>query len=142
MKRVQRVMLGCLALAATAAIGQMKTSPQQQQPHGSTKAGHAVNPDRGQQVFAQNCRYHDGQPGQKIRAEFSDCHLAQEIDYLLAFGGVEAFEHLIRNCRCDSDCSSGGFLAEFRQHFCVARLAVPEAEIFAHQDRARAQTPH
>jgi hypothetical protein len=42
-------------------------------------------------------------------------HLAQEIDYLLAFGAVEALEHLIRNGGCDSDCSSGSFSAEFRQ---------------------------
>ena len=56
MKHVQRVMLGCLALAATAAIGQTK-NPQQQQ-HTSpapAKAVHTVNPDRGQQVFNQNC---------------------------------------------------------------------------------------
>jgi mono/diheme cytochrome c family protein len=63
MKRVQRVMLGCLALAATAAMGQIK-SPPQQQPHGSTKAVHVVNPDRGQQVFNQNCsRCHNAPEG-------------------------------------------------------------------------------
>jgi cytochrome c5 len=64
MKRVQRVMLGCLALAATAAIGQVKSPPQQHQAHTSTKVVHAVNPDRGQQVFNQNCsRCHNAPEG-------------------------------------------------------------------------------
>jgi mono/diheme cytochrome c family protein len=55
MKCVQRMVLGCFALATTVAIGQMKNLSQQDQIHASTKAAHAVNPDRGQQVFAQNC---------------------------------------------------------------------------------------
>ena len=64
MKRVQRVMLGCLALAATATIGQMKSPPQQRQPDPSTKVVHAVNPDQGQQVFNQNCsRCHNAPEG-------------------------------------------------------------------------------
>ncbi|HEV2708969.1 MAG TPA: cytochrome c [Edaphobacter sp.] len=62
MKRVQRMMLGCLALAATAVTGQMKSPPQQHQPHGSTKVVHVVNPDRGQQVFNQNCSRCHNQP--------------------------------------------------------------------------------
>jgi cytochrome c5 len=63
MKRVQRVMLECLALAAATAIGQMK-SPQQRQPHTFTKIVHVVKPDPGQQVFAQNCsRCHNAPEG-------------------------------------------------------------------------------
>ncbi len=64
MKRVQRVMLGCLALAVTAAIGQMKSPPQQHRPPTSTKVVHAINPDRGQEVFNQNCsRCHNAPEG-------------------------------------------------------------------------------
>jgi cytochrome c5 len=89
MKHVQRVMLGCLVLAATAAIGQTKSEPQpqqQQQSHPpSTKAVHAMNPDRGQQVFNQNCsRCHNAPEGfspsisgtiarhMRVRANLSD----------------------------------------------------------------------
>lgn len=64
MRRVQRVMLGCLAFAVTAAMGQVKSTPQQNQPHISTKIVHATKPDRGQQVFAQNCsRCHNAPEG-------------------------------------------------------------------------------
>jgi mono/diheme cytochrome c family protein len=56
-------MLGCLALAATASIGQMKSQPQEQ-PHTATKQVHAVDLDRGQQVFNQNCsRCHNAPEG-------------------------------------------------------------------------------
>lgn len=85
MKHVQRVMLGCLALVTTAAIGQTKSEPQQHQPHASTKEVHAVNPDRGQQVFDQNCsRCHNAPEGfstsisgtiamhMRVRANLSD----------------------------------------------------------------------
>ena len=65
MKHVQRVMLGCLAFAATAAIGQTKSpQPQQPSPPAPTKVVHTVNPDRGQQVFNQNCsRCHNAPEG-------------------------------------------------------------------------------
>lgn len=64
MKHVQRVMLGCLALAATVAIGQAKSSPEQHQPPAFTKPVHAVNPDRGQQIFTENCsRCHNAPEG-------------------------------------------------------------------------------
>lgn len=64
MKHVRRVMLGCLALAATAAIGQTKSEPQEHQPRPATKQVHATNPDRGQQVFNQNCsRCHNAPEG-------------------------------------------------------------------------------
>ncbi|MGB6191021.1 MAG: hypothetical protein WBF42_01015 [Terracidiphilus sp.] len=63
MTHVQRVLLGCLALATTAAIGQMK-SAQQQHPTAPAKEVHAAAPDRGQQVFNQNCsRYHNAPEG-------------------------------------------------------------------------------
>jgi cytochrome c5 len=86
MKHVQQVMLVCLALAATAAMGQMKNDPPKQ--HSSTtpaKAGHPMNPDRGQQVFNQNCsRCHNAPEGfspsisgtiamhMRVRASLSD----------------------------------------------------------------------
>ncbi|GGG85932.1 c-type cytochrome [Edaphobacter dinghuensis] len=64
MTRIQLVMVECLALAATAVTGQTKSPPQQQHPPLSTKAVHAVNPDRGQQVFKQNCsRCHNAPEG-------------------------------------------------------------------------------
>jgi mono/diheme cytochrome c family protein len=64
MNHVQRVMLGCLAFAATAAIGQMKSAPPKKQPHTSTEEIRVVNPDRGQQVFNQNCsRCHNAPEG-------------------------------------------------------------------------------
>jgi mono/diheme cytochrome c family protein len=70
MKHLERIMLGlpllaaALAIGASAAIGQ--TDSPQQQPHNkvSAKAVHAGSPDRGQQVFEQNCaRCHDAPGG-------------------------------------------------------------------------------
>lgn len=85
MKLLQQVMLGCLALAATTALSQVKSPPQQHQSHLSTKAVHAANPDRGQQVFNQNCsRCHNAPEGfspsisgtiarhMRVRANLSD----------------------------------------------------------------------
>jgi len=92
MKHVQRVMLVCLALAATAAtaataaMGQMKTEPpKQHSPANPAKVGHAMNPNRGQQVFNQNCsRCHNAPEGfspsisgtiamhMRVRANLSD----------------------------------------------------------------------
>lgn len=85
MKHVQRMMLVCLALAGTAAMGQMKNEPPK---HGSTtpaKVSHPMNPDRGQQVFNQNCsRCHNAPEGfspsisgtiamhMRVRASLSD----------------------------------------------------------------------
>ena len=64
MKHLSRITPGCLVLAATVAIGQAKSSPQQSQPQATPKAVHAVNPDRGQQVFDQNCsRCHNAPEG-------------------------------------------------------------------------------
>jgi mono/diheme cytochrome c family protein len=85
MTHVQRVMLGCLALATTAAIGQMRSGPQQHHPPASAKQAHAVTPDRGQEVFNQNCsRCHNAPEGfppsisgtiamhMRVRANLSD----------------------------------------------------------------------
>lgn len=55
MRYVEQIMIGCLVLAATAAIGQMNSSPQQPE---TQPAAHKAQPaitDRGQQVFNQNC---------------------------------------------------------------------------------------
>jgi cytochrome c2 len=85
MKHLSRITLGCLVLAATAAIGETKSSPQQTQPQVAPKAVHAVKPDRGQQVFDQNCsRCHNAPEGfsqsisgtiamhMRVRANLSD----------------------------------------------------------------------
>lgn len=61
MKHLRRVMLACLALAATAATGQIKRA-QQHQPPAATQS-HPVKPDRGQQVFDQNCSRCHNAPG-------------------------------------------------------------------------------
>jgi cytochrome c5 len=65
MKHLGRLTRGLLLLAATAAIGQTKSSPPQQpQSETSPKAVHTVKPDRGQQVFDQNChRCHNAPEG-------------------------------------------------------------------------------
>lgn len=65
MKYLGRFTLGLLLLAATAAVGQTKSSPPQQaQSRTSPKAVHVMNPDRGQQVFKQNCsRCHNAPEG-------------------------------------------------------------------------------
>ena len=64
MKHVERIMVGCLVLAAPAAIGQMKPKSQPAQRQTASKADHAAIPDRGQQVFNQNCsRCHNAPEG-------------------------------------------------------------------------------
>jgi cytochrome c5 len=65
MKHLGRLTLGLLLLAAAAAIGQTKSSPPQQpQSKASPKVVHAMNPDREQQVFNQNCsRCHNAPEG-------------------------------------------------------------------------------
>jgi mono/diheme cytochrome c family protein len=86
MKHLGRVTRGLLLLAATAAMGQTKSSPPQQpQSTTSPNAVHTVNPDRGQQVFNQNCsRCHNPPEGfpasvsgtiarhMRVRASLSD----------------------------------------------------------------------
>lgn len=65
MTHLQRVMVGSLVLATTAAIGQMKSGQKEQsQAYASTKQRHAVSPDRGQEVFKENCsRCHNAPEG-------------------------------------------------------------------------------
>lgn len=66
MKHLGRLTQGLLLLAATAAVGQTKSSPPPQQLQSKTplKAVHTINPDRGQEVFNQNCsRCHNAPEG-------------------------------------------------------------------------------
>ena len=66
MKHLGRLTEGLLLLAATAAMGQTKSSPPPQQPQPQThqKAVHAISSDRGQEVFNQNCsRCHNAPEG-------------------------------------------------------------------------------
>lgn len=86
MKHLGRLARGLLLLAATAAMGQTKSSPPQQpQSKTSPKAVHAMDPDRGQEVFNQNCsRCHNAPEGfsqsisgtiarhMRVRANLSD----------------------------------------------------------------------
>jgi cytochrome c5 len=56
MKRVELLMLSCLLLAATVAIGQMSSTPQQKpQKQSARQSPPAAGNDRGQEVFNQNC---------------------------------------------------------------------------------------
>jgi mono/diheme cytochrome c family protein len=86
MKHLGRLTRGLLLLAATAVMGQTKSSPPQQPPSKtSPKAVHTINPDRGQRVFNQNCsRCHNAPEGfspsvsstiamhMRVRANLSD----------------------------------------------------------------------
>jgi cytochrome c5 len=64
MKHLSRIVLGSLVLTAALAFGQATSSPQQSRPHAKSKAVHAVDQDRGQQVFDQNCsRCHNAPEG-------------------------------------------------------------------------------
>lgn len=85
MKPVELILIGGLALAATAAITQAETKPRQTQSNTTLKKVHAVIPDRGQEVFDQNCsRCHNAPEGfppnisgtiakhMRVRANLSD----------------------------------------------------------------------
>jgi cytochrome c5 len=86
MNHLGQLTRGILLIAATAAIGQTKSSPPQRpQSKTSPKAVHTANPDRGQQVFNQNCsRCHNAPEGfspsisgtiamhMRVRANLSD----------------------------------------------------------------------
>lgn len=86
MKHLGRLAQGLLLLAATAAVGQTKSSsPQQPQGKKPPTTVHAINPDRGQEVFSQNCsRCHNAPEGfppgisgtiarhMRVRANLSD----------------------------------------------------------------------
>lgn len=64
MKHLGKTMLGALLLATIPLVGQIN-HVQPQTPHPTaSKATQAVNPDRGQQVFNQNCsRCHNAPEG-------------------------------------------------------------------------------
>jgi mono/diheme cytochrome c family protein len=85
MKLMDLIMMGGLALAAAAAIAQTEGKPPQTQPSTILKTVHAVIPDRGQEVFNQNCsRCHNAPEGfsanisgtiakhMRVRASLSD----------------------------------------------------------------------
>jgi mono/diheme cytochrome c family protein len=69
MKQIERVMLGCLMLAAAGfaagVTAQSNSSPQQKpSPPASPINAHTANPDRGQRVFKENCsRCHNAPQG-------------------------------------------------------------------------------
>jgi cytochrome c5 len=62
MKRAEALMIGCLVVAATAAIGQMSSTPQQPKPQKPSQTKSAGSSDHGQQVFEQNCSRCHQQP--------------------------------------------------------------------------------
>lgn len=86
MKHLGRFAQAFLLLVAATVMGQVKSSPPQQaQGKASPKAVHTMNPDRGQQVFKQNCsRCHNEPEGfsssisgtiamhMRVRANLSD----------------------------------------------------------------------
>ena len=86
MKHSGRLMQSLLLFVATTAMGQAQSSSSRQaQGKTSPKAVHTVNPDRGQQVFKENCsRCHNAPEGfssnisgtiarhMRIRANLSD----------------------------------------------------------------------
>jgi mono/diheme cytochrome c family protein len=55
MKFVGPLILGCVVIAGTATFAQMKDTAQQSQQRTKPQDTRTVNPDRGQQVFNQNC---------------------------------------------------------------------------------------
>jgi cytochrome c5 len=64
MNHMNRMSLACLALAATAVVAQAKSAQEQSQPHPAPKTVQAVDQDRGEQVFNQNCaRCHNAPEG-------------------------------------------------------------------------------
>lgn len=58
------LLLGCMTLVASLVIGQATGTPNQRPKRTSSLVHPSVNPDRGQQVFQQNCsRCHDAPAG-------------------------------------------------------------------------------
>lgn len=63
-KHAERLAVGCMVLAATVAVCQMSSAPQQHQPKTADQRPAAAGTDRGQQVFEQNCsRCHQSPEG-------------------------------------------------------------------------------
>jgi mono/diheme cytochrome c family protein len=84
-----------LAIGATLAIGQAVSTPNQPQGKGSQKAADATTPDRGQQVYQQNCaRCHSAPQGfspsisgtvamhMRVRARLSDADYKALLHFL------------------------------------------------------------
>ena len=64
MKHSRTIMFGFLLLAAIPLVGQTKNASSQPRPQPQSKAVSAAQPDRGQQVFDQNCsRCHNAPEG-------------------------------------------------------------------------------
>ena len=64
MKHAGQLMLACLLMAATVATGQVKKESRKASPHPQAREAHAMNQDRGQEVFNQNCsRCHNAPEG-------------------------------------------------------------------------------
>jgi mono/diheme cytochrome c family protein len=55
MKRVEALMIWCLAIGATTGIAQMSSATPQPKPQKASQKIPAAGTDRGQQVFKQNC---------------------------------------------------------------------------------------
>jgi cytochrome c5 len=59
MKHVQPIIAGCLIVAATLAIAQVTSAPEERQPKTAAKQARVAGPDmaadRGHEVFQQNC---------------------------------------------------------------------------------------
>lgn len=64
MKHLELVLLGCVVLAGSAAVAEMKAPPAQSEPAASGPTAQTASTDRGQQVFNQNCaRCHNAPEG-------------------------------------------------------------------------------
>ena len=64
MKHVQSLMVGALVLGTCAAITQANEAPKPSQSNDKSSEARPATPDRGQQVFAQNCsRCHNAPQG-------------------------------------------------------------------------------
>jgi hypothetical protein len=64
MKHFRGIILGALLVSAMPLPGQTKSESQQPRSQAKSQAGPAAHPDRGQQVFEQNCsRCHDAPTG-------------------------------------------------------------------------------
>ena len=96
MKHVGPLTLGCLVLAASAALAQMQNSTQKnQKPAANPPESRDTNSSRGQQVFNQNCsRCHNSPEGfsshisgtiskhMRVRAGLSDADYKELLHFL------------------------------------------------------------
>lgn len=96
MKHVRPMLLfGGLTLGAILVAAQTTSTPSRNTSHTSSKAAHADNPDRGQQIFRQNCsRCHNAPEGfppnvsgtiathMRVRANLSDADFKALLRFL------------------------------------------------------------